>query len=178
MKRQSFLHKVIFALLLITLSIKSVAIFPHSISTYIKSNSKRNTTIEKPVMLTWEMLFKVVLIEKYSKKYKMKVNVPDFDPSLLKLDKKEVFVTGFVIPTGIGSNTFTLSQNPYASCFFCGNGGVETVMTIKYKGKAPRYKTDDYITLKGTLELNSTNIEEFIYILNNAIEVKNVKNIL
>ena len=108
----------------------------------------------------------------------MKVNVPDFDPTLQNLNKKEVLVAGFVIPTGIGGNTFVLSQNPYASCFFCGQGGVETVMTIKYKGNAPRYKTDDYITLKGTLELNSTDIEEFIYILNNAEEVKNVKALL
>lgn len=139
---------------------------------------KDNSSLIKPVLLTWEMLFKVVFEEKYSNKYKMKVNVPDFDPSLKALNKKEVIIADFVIPTGIGSNTFVLSQNPYASCFFCGQGGVETVMTIKYKGKAPRYKTDDYITLKGIFELNSTNIEEFIYILNNAVEVKNVKALL
>jgi hypothetical protein len=128
--------------------------------------------LPKPIVLTWQMLFKVVMEEKYSAKYKMKIEVPKFDDSLWEINKKEVIVEGFVIPTGINSNSFALSQNPFSSCFFCGQAGPETVMTIKYKGKAPKYKTDDYITLKGTFELNDKNIEEFIYILNNAVEVK------
>lgn len=127
---------------------------------------------EKPVVLTWEMLFKVVLVEKYSTKYKTKINVPEFDYTLQKLDKKEVTISGFVIPTVINSNNFVLSQNPYASCYFCGNGGPETVMTIKYKGRPPKYKTDDFITLKGIFQLNNTDVNELIYVLNNAVQVK------
>jgi hypothetical protein len=135
------------------------------------SNSA-NINVAPPALLTWEMLFKVIFVQKYSNKYKMKVNVPEFDYSLQQLNHKEVIIAGFAIPTSVGSSNFVLSQNPFSSCYFCGNGGVETVMTIKYKGKAPRYKTDDYITLKGTLELNSTNIDELIYVLTNATQVK------
>ena len=128
--------------------------------------------VAKPVLLTWEMLFKVIFVEKYNSKYKMKVMAPEFDVSIQKLNTKEVTISGFVIPTGINSNIFALSQNPFSSCYFCGNGGPETVMSIKYNGKPPKYKTDDYITLKGVFQLNSTDINELIYILKNAVQVK------
>jgi len=131
-----------------------------------------NMFVAKPVLLTWEMLFKVIMVEKYSTRYKMKVMAPEFDITLQKLNTREVTISGFVIPTGINSNIFALSQNPFSSCYFCGNGGPETVMSIKYNGKPPKYKTDDYITLKGVFQLNSTDINELIYILKNAVQVK------
>jgi hypothetical protein len=172
MKKLTFVNIVAFILLLVIPPMQLTAVFPHALSTYTIRNNHTAATLAQPVVLTWEMLFKVIFEEKYSKKYRTKINVPSFDPTLQVLNKKVVLVSGFVIPTGIGNNTFVLSQNPYASCFFCGQGGVETVMTIKYRGKTPRYKTDDYITLKGIFELNSTNIVEFIYILNDAVEIK------
>lgn len=134
-----------------------------------------NTTLPacpKPIVLTWQMLFKVVMEERYSAKYKMKIELPKFDDSLWEINKKEVIVEGFIIPTGINTNKFALSQNPYSACFFCGRAGPETVMTIKFKGKAPQYKTDEFVSFKGIFELNDKNIEEFIYILNNAVEIK------
>jgi hypothetical protein len=127
------------------------------------------TAQAKPVLLTWDMLFKVILIEKYSSRYKSKINVPDFDPSLWKLNGKTVYISGFAIPTTTYGTDFVLSQNPYSACYFCGNGGVETVMTLKFK-KKHRYKTDDYITVKGKLLLNDKNIEELIYVLQDAEE--------
>lgn len=120
------------------------------------------------VKLTWEMLAKVKLVEKWSPELEEKINVPQFDITLQNLNRKEVIISGFVIPTTVDGTGFVLSKTPYASCYFCGNGGIETVMTIKYKGKQPAFKMDDFITLKGTLTLNSTNIEELIYILNDA----------
>jgi len=131
-----------------------------------------NETIVKPVELTWDMLFKVILVEKYSSKHKTKINVPEFDYSLQQLNRKEVIIYGYFIPTTLDGNSFVLSKTPFSSCYFCGSGGVETVMTVKYKGKAPKYKTDDYIGLKGTFALNSTDVNELIYVLNNATQVK------
>ena len=139
---------------------------------YSTATSNTNIIVVKPVVLTWQTLFKVIMVEKYSAKHKTKINVPEFDYALQQLNHKEVIIEGFAIPTGILSSTFVLSQNPYAACYFCGNGGVETVMTIKYLGKAPKFKTDDYIKLKGVFELNSTDINELIYILNNATLIK------
>lgn len=151
----------------------TVAVLPHQVTSHFFCQNKIVQTISaKPTELTWDMLFKMILVEKYSTKYKMKINVPEFDPTLQSLNRREIFITGYVIPTGITSNNFVLSKSPYAACYFCGQGGVETVMSIKYKGKPRRYKTDDYVTLKGILELNSTNINELIYILHNAEEIK------
>ena len=143
-----------------------------SASTIAPVKYSAGNSVVKPVKLTWEMLFKVVLVEKYSARYKMKINVPDFDYTLKDLNNKEVVIEGFVIPTGVSSNTFVLSQNPYSACYFCGNGGVETVMTVKYSGIVPKFKTDDYIKLKGIFELNNTDINELIYVLNKAKQIK------
>ncbi|MEP6713320.1 MAG: hypothetical protein ABJA37_12920 [Ferruginibacter sp.] len=134
--------------------------------------SNTNIAGATPVLLTWDMLFKVILVEKYSPKYKMKINVPEFDYTLQQMNHKEVVIEGFAIPTGILSTTFVLSKNPYAACYFCGNGGIETVMTIKYFGIAPKFKTDDYIKVKGIFELNSTDVNELIYVLKNATVIK------
>jgi len=157
-----FLTNMMFALMAAS---PLAATVPNPINSSIES-------IVKPIELTWDMLFKVILVEKYSSKHKMKINVPEFDYSLQQLNRKEVIIYGYVIPTTIDGNSFVLSKTPFSSCYFCGNGGVETVMTVKYKGKAPRYKIDDYIALKGTFELNSTDINELIYVLNNATHVK------
>lgn len=173
MKKLSFLNKVAFTLLLAMLSLESSAVFPPDVSAYTGRNTNRKNSLIKPIALTWQMLFKVIFEPKWSKEYKMKIDMPVFDESLLAINKKEVYITGFMIPVSVDKSRMVLSQNPNATCYFCGQGGPETIMAIRFKGAPKRYKTDDYVTLKGVFELNGTNPNEFIYILNNAEEIKN-----
>jgi hypothetical protein len=45
-------------------------------------------------------------------------------------------------------------------------------MELKFKNNAIRYKLDKYVVLQGTLQLNDKDATQFIYTLNNAVEIK------
>lgn len=122
--------------------------------------------------ITWETLKDVDFDKKYDKEAKMFVLVPRFGPKVLALSAKTVEITGYMIPIDVATNYYVLSANPYASCFFCGASGPESVMSIKFKKAERRFDTDERLTLKGRLVLNTTDAEELNYILKDAELVK------
>ena len=79
-------------------------------------------------------------------------------------------MTGFVIP--IDNTNYALSKNVFASCFFCGKAGPETIMGIKFRNQKTKLKTDQYVTLEGTLRLNDADVEDWIYHIEDAVIVK------
>lgn len=123
-----------------------------------------------PGKLTWAMLGDVSYELRFSKELQLDINYPVFGRNALKLKGKEFYITGYMIPLNIKAGLYAISKNMYASCFFCGQAGVESVISLKFKTKPRRYKTDEYITIKGTMELNETNVNDFIYILRNTEE--------
>lgn len=78
-------------------------------------------------------------------------------------------MTGFIIP--IDNKTYALSKNVFASCFFCGQAGPETIMGIQFKDPSTRLKTDQYVTLKGTFRYNDNDVNDWIYHIENAVIV-------
>lgn len=114
--------------------------------------------------VTWDDLARVSFSEVYNNDLGAYVNVPNFSKSVQFLDGKKVSIKGHVIPIDVENNDFVLSAFPFASCFFCGNSGPETVVQLKLKGKG-NYQTDEYLTFTGTLKLNSDNIYDLNYIL-------------
>ena len=72
----------------------------------------------------------------------------------------------FIVP--IDNKSYSLSKNVFAACFFCGKSGPETIAGIKFKGTTPKLKTDTYVTLKGTFRYNETDVEDWIYHIENA----------
>lgn len=121
---------------------------------------------------TWETLKDVDFDKKYDKAAKMFVLVPRFGPKVLALSNKSIEITGYMIPIDVASNYYVLSANPYASCFFCGGSGPESVMSIKFKKAERRFDTDERLTLRGRLVLNTDDAEELNYILKDAELVK------
>jgi len=71
-------------------------------------------------------------------------------------------------------NSFViLSQNPYASCFFCGQSGPETVMEIEVDpSDKTKYELDERATFKGILTFNADDVNHLTYILKNATRVE------
>jgi hypothetical protein len=55
-------------------------------------------------------------------------------------------------------------------CFFCGGAGPETVMEV-YAKESVKY-TAEAIILRGKLELNDSDVNRLMYILNNAEMVR------
>ncbi|MFT3948176.1 MAG: hypothetical protein QM763_14495 [Agriterribacter sp.] len=127
---------------------------------------------DKPTEIYWPMLTDVTFQKKFNKDYQMDFLYPAFGFNVKRLNNKELSITGYMIPLDIKQGLYAISRNPYAACFFCGQSGPESVVSLKFKTKPRRFKTDEFLAVKGTMELNETNVNDFIYIFRNAEEVK------
>ncbi len=116
----------------------------------------------------WQTLAKITYTKQYDELLGFKVDVPVFSKDVKALEGKEVEIKGYVIPVeGYKSHTeFIFSAFPYNMCFFCGGAGAETVMEV-YASEPIQYKTEA-IRIKGTLELNDSDINQLMYVLKNA----------
>ena len=137
------------------------------------SFSDRTTSIEKTTnkssissdTLTWKMLGDIKYVRKKHATYG-EVEFPQVNMKLKTMQKKTVYMSGFIVP--IDNKSYALSKNVFAACFFCGKSGPETIAGIKFKGATPKLKTDTYVTLKGTFRYNETDVEDWIYHIENA----------
>ena len=119
--------------------------------------------------LTWKLLGEINYMKKKHVSYG-EVDFPIINTKLKKLAKKTIVMSGFIVP--IDNKNYALSKNVFASCFFCGKSGPETIMGIKFKGATPKLKTDTYLTIKGTFRPNENDVEDWIYNCDNAEIVK------
>lgn len=120
--------------------------------------------------LTWKQLGAIKFLKKPHKDYPEGVMFPLVNTALKAKNKKKIAVSGFIVP--IDNTTYALSKNVFASCFFCGQAGPETIMGIKFKGGTPKLKTDQYVTLEGNFRINENDIEDWIYHIEDAVIVK------
>lgn len=129
-------------------------------------------TLLAPITVSWKTLSDVKFEKKWDDKEGMYVLYPEFGNSVKALEGKEIKISGYVIPVDYNENYYVLSAFPYSACFFCGGAGPESVMSLKFKTKGERFKTDTRLEVTGTLELNSSDIYEMNYILRDAEKVK------
>lgn len=127
----------------------------------------------KPDTLSWKLLGVIKYIKKPDKDYPDGVMFPIINSELKAKSKKKIVMSGFIIP--IDNVSYALSKNVFASCFFCGQAGPETIMGIKFKGTTPKLKTDQYVTLEGTFRYNDNDVNDWIYHIENAVIVKGGK---
>jgi hypothetical protein len=123
------------------------------------------------VKITWETLKDVKFTEKYNEELGAFIQHPAFGPKVNALSGKEVEISGYIIPLDIPAGIYVLSANPFATCFFCGGGGPESVMDLRFVKPPRRYKTDEKVVLRGKLKLNSNDIYTLNYILEEARQV-------
>ena len=143
-----------------------VAFFMFSFSTSTVDRSLEKETIVVTDTLTWSLLAKIDYQKKPDKTYG-EVMCPVINPKLKATNKKVVIMSGFIIP--IDAKNYALSKNVFAACFFCGKSGPESIAGIKFKGATPRLKTDQYVTIKGTFRYNDSDVEDWIYHIENAV---------
>lgn len=94
-------------------------------------------------------------------------NEATFSEKLSALEGKEVILTGFFLVLDGKQSMYMLSKNPMASCFFCGNGGPETVVGLQFKEK-PSFTMDTLLSVQGILRLNRDNPNLYYYRLEKA----------
>ena len=133
-------------------------------SSKIKQNTVAKTTIASDT-LTWKLLGDIKYVRKKHATYG-EVEFPQVNLKLKAYHNKTVYLTGFIVP--IDSKNYALSKNVFAACFFCGKSGPETITGLQFKGKLPKLKTDTYLTIKGTFKVNETDVDNWIYNIENA----------
>lgn len=120
---------------------------------------------QKP--LVWEILALTTYQNDFEVEGKL---VPNFPPILQsQYDGEEVVISGYLVPIDVATNKYALSKNPFSSCFFCGNAGPETVIELKFLKDPGRFATDEYLMIKGVLQLNHNGDGLFFTIKNAAI---------
>lgn len=120
----------------------------------------------------WTTLGKITFKKEYDEMMGFKVDVPVFSADVQALEGTEVTVRGYIIPVEDygGQLEFVFSAFPYNMCFFCGGAGPETVMKVTASEEIPY--TAEAITIRGTLNLNSTDRNELMYALTAATSVE------
>lgn len=139
----------------------------------VSSVSKSIATVTNAVVadtLSWKLLGQIKYIKKASPDYPEGVMFPVVNPTLKAKNKKPIVMSGFIIP--IDNKNYALSKNVFASCFFCGQAGPETIMGIKFKNPNMKLKTDQYVTLQGTFRYNDNDVDDWIYHVENAVITK------
>ena len=107
--------------------------------------------------VSWNTLAQVTFHKEFSETFGFEVNVkpPEFSKELMVLNGKEVLIKGYVIPVDVELGMYMVSANPFANCFFCGNAGPETVVELFPIQTFPRFSTDQVVTFKGVLQINT-----------------------
>ncbi len=90
-----------------------------------------------------------------------------FSSKLESLEGMEVIIVGYFLVLDGNQSTYLLSKNPMASCFFCGNGGLETIIDLRFKEK-PSFVMDNLLSVKGKLFLNKNDPNGTYYRIENA----------
>ncbi len=120
------------------------------------------------IEITWKTLTDVRFSDKYSEEVDAYYYYPHFGSSVRALDGKELFIKGYMLAIEPKKDIYILSRNPFASCFFCGNGGPESIVELKLKPNHPKFKMDQVVTIKGRLKLNWDDVYQCNYILEEA----------
>ncbi len=117
--------------------------------------------------LTWADFADVKFEPVYNEKYDVNFLMPTFGEKIISYRGKQVSIKGYFLDISGSGEIFLISQNPMASCFFCGGAGPETIIEVSFKEKPP-FKTDQIVTVSGVLELNRNNVAHCNYILSEA----------
>ena len=119
--------------------------------------------------LNWKILGQIKFIKRNHKGYG-EIDFPVVNDVLKKKGGKKILMSGFIVP--IDNVNYALSKNVFASCFFCGKAGPETIMGIKFRAGKMKLQTDQYVTLEGKFRVNENNVEDWIYHIEDAVIVK------
>ncbi len=118
--------------------------------------------------ITWQTLRDVSFTDKYSKEVDAYYYYPEFGNAIKALEGEEVYIKGYMLTIEPKENIYILSRNPFAACFFCGNGGPETIIELKLMPDYPKFKMDQVVTMTGRLKLNQDDVYQCNYILEDA----------
>ncbi|MGD1981988.1 MAG: DUF3299 domain-containing protein [Flavobacteriales bacterium] len=108
---------------------------------------------EAQIKIKWSTFERLQFEEVYDEESAAWLIAPIWTEDLKELDGKKVKITGYIIALDVLGDEYALSAFPFASCFFCGASGPESVMELSLDKKT-KYLTDEVHTFVGILRLN------------------------
>ena len=120
------------------------------------------------IEISWKDLEDIEFSEAYVEEVDQYILFPHFGLDIRELESKEVVLSGYILALDPDMGYYVLSKGPFASCFFCGAGGPETIVELSLKSDKDSFYMDEFTTIKGTLKLNIDDIYRCVYILENA----------
>lgn len=100
--------------------------------------------------ITWQNV-----VEIYAKEFRLTEKNPTSTinkttMSLEDIVNKKVKIVGYFLDLDPDGKWFILSKNPFASCFFCGKAGPETILELLgFKNPKKKFKSDDMVEVTG-----------------------------
>ncbi|HVU94693.1 MAG TPA: hypothetical protein VHE34_05690 [Puia sp.] len=125
----------------------------------------------KPLEIDWQILSQVKFNSIWYAPYRATVKMPAFSDTLIRLNGKEVEITGYFIPMELNGHECALSKNPNRTCFFCGRSTIETILIVDFKDRSPNFSSDDLITVRGKIKITPS-FNDFIYRVADATFVR------
>ena len=117
--------------------------------------------------LTWADFADVTFEPEYNEEYDVHFLMPKFGEKIKAYNGKQISIRGYFLDISGSGEIFLVSQNPMASCFFCGAAGPETIVEVNFK-ETPPFKTDQIVEVMGTLQINRNDVSHCNYILHEA----------
>ncbi len=155
MKVKSVLFLLLFTLLYTSAFSQEKITWKELTTIYRKEIYNRTSDDEKKTTL----FYKEVILKKNEDKQAL---------SLKDFEGKEVTIRGYFLDLGADSMWYMLSRFPFENCFFCTGVGPETVIELAdFQNLKSKLKTDDIVTVIGTLSLVKED-NEYFYVLKNC----------
>jgi hypothetical protein len=158
--------------------------FSNSMDFTYKDNGQINKQVNRGVsiqfisgndqakLINWQMLKEVTYKSKWNEEMQLDFMYPVFAEKIKKLKGQKLTISGYMVPLNIEEGLYAVSRYTYAACYFCGKSGPESVVSLKFAKKPRRFKLDEHVTVSGTMDLNDTDVNDFIYIFRNAEEIR------
>jgi len=159
MKVKSILFLLVFTLFYSSAFSQEKITWKELTTIYRKEIYNRTSDDEKETTL----FYKEVILKKNEEKQKL---------SLKDFEGKEVTIRGYFLDLGADSMWYMLSRFPFENCFFCTGVGPETVIELEdFDNQKLKFKTDDIVTVIGTLYLEKEDDEYFYVLKNSAVKL-------
>lgn len=119
----------------------------------------------------WMTLSRVRYTTTFDATLGVEQTIPEFSRAVLDLNEQTITLKGYLVPLEgqKEQSHFMFSAFPYASCFFCGAAGPETIIEVFMANNKTLLYTDEQIALKGVFEVSEVNDQGVFYKLRDAV---------
>ncbi len=126
--------------------------------------------------ITWKDV-----VEIYAKEFRLKEKNPTSvlnknTLSLKDVENKKVTIRGYFLDIDPNGKWYVLSKNPFATCFFCGKSGPETILELlDYENVKKKFKSDDLVEVTGFFNIVYDPEDKMSFVLEKA-SIKRINN--